>query len=146
MLIQLNLVPDKSLLAIVAIFLVTYFVVRNFFLRPINAILVERETDIRTAEQLHEQSLARFNEATAQMESQLHVAKKEAAAVRDKFRAEAAEHRQGVIDRTSGEAKQIVSEADAKLAADVKVARDRIVTEAESLAHTAAERILGRAV
>ena len=40
----------------------------------------------------------------------------------------------------------MIDEADAKLKADVKAARDRIVTEAESLARLAAERILGRAI
>jgi hypothetical protein len=40
----------------------------------------------------------------------------------------------------------MIDEADAKLTADVKVARERIVTEAESLARLAAQQILGRAV
>ena len=143
---QLNLIPDLTLLAIMAIFIANYFIVRTFFIRPINAILIERESDIRSAEQLHEQTLTRFNEATAEMESQVHAAKREAAAVRDRFRTEAGVHRNGVLERTAGEARGFVAEAEQKLGADVDKARVTIVRDAESLARTAAERILGRSV
>ncbi|MGN6186990.1 MAG: ATP synthase F0 subunit B [Thermoanaerobaculia bacterium] len=143
---QINLAPDLSLFAIMVIFILNYLVVRKFFLQPVNAILEERETETRSAEKLYEDALARFNEATAQTENQLHAAKRDAAAVRDRFRNEAGAYRQQVVERTQGEARQIVSEADAKLTSDVAVARDKIVRDSETLAHLAAERILGRAV
>ncbi len=143
---QLNLIPDKSLLVIVAIFIVNYFVVRAFLFRPVNRVINERENDIKSAQRIHEQSLARFNEATTEMEAKLHVAKRDASQLRDRFRAEAAAHRQSVVDSTHAQAKEIVAGADEKLSSDVKVAREKIVTESESLARLAAERILGRAV
>lgn len=128
------------------IFILNYLVVRKFFLQPVNAILEERETDTRSAEKLYEDALARFNEATAQTENQLHSAKRDAAQVRDHFRGEAAAYRQQVVEQTQGQAREIVSEADAKLTSDVAVARETIVRDSESLAKLAAERILGRAV
>lgn len=143
---QINLAPDLSLFAIMVIFILNYLVVRKFFLQPVNAILEERETDTRSAEKLYEDALARFNEATAQTENQLHSAKRDAAQVRDRFRGEAAAYRQQVVEQTQGKAREIVSEADAKLTSDVAVARETIVRDSESLAKLAAERILGRAV
>jgi len=143
---QINLAPDPSLLAIMVIFVLEYLVVRKFFLQPINTVVEERETERRTAEQLYEEALARFSEATSQMESQLHVAKRDASSIRDKYRTEAATHRNQVIEKTHGDAKQIVSEAEEKLSEDVKTARETIVRESESLARLAAERILGRRV
>lgn len=128
------------------IFILNYMVVRKFFLRPINDVIEQRETERRTAEQLYEEALARFNEATAQIESQVHAAKRDAAAIRDRFRSEAAAHRNQVIERTHGEAGRLVNDADAKLGVDVKTARERIALESESLARLAAERILGRPV
>src|SRR6187551_3626215 len=89
---QINLTPDPSLLAIMVIFLLNYLVVRTFFLKPINAVIEARETEVKTAERLYEEALARFNEATSQTEAQLHEARKEAAAVRDRFRSEAGAH------------------------------------------------------
>lgn len=143
---QINLMPDYSLLAILVIFIINYLVVRTFFLKPINAVLEERETETKSAEQLYEEALSRFNDATAQMEARVHSARREAAQLRDHFRGEAASQRQQLIERTSGEAKQIVGDADAKLTRDVAEARHTIVRDSESLARLAAERILGRAV
>jgi F-type H+-transporting ATPase subunit b len=143
---QINLFPDASLLAIMVIFILNYLVVRKFFLQPINEVIEQRETERRTAEQLYEEALARFKEATSQVESQLHTAKREAATVRDRYRAEAASHRNQVIEKTHDDARSIVSEAETKLSADAKAAREKIARESESLARLAAERILGRPV
>lgn len=143
---QINLAPDPSLLAIMVIFILEYLVVRKFFLQPINTVIDERETERRTAEKLYEEALAKFNEATAQMEAQLHVAKRDASSIRDRYRAEAAEHRNHVIEKTQNDAKRVVGEAEAKLSDEVKAAREKIVSESESLARLAAERILGRRV
>jgi F-type H+-transporting ATPase subunit b len=143
---QINLTPDLSLLAIMVIFIINYMVVRKFFLQPVNTVLEARETESRTAEKLYEDALARFSEATAQTEAQLHTAKREAAQLRDRFRGEASAYRQQVVDKTNAEARQIIGEADESLGRDVAVAREQIVRESESLARLAAERILGRAV
>ena len=143
---QIKLAPDLSLLAIVAIFIVNYLIVRRFFFEPLNRIIDERETEAKTAEQMYEHAMARFNEATSKMEEQLHVAKREAANVRDKYRAEAGSRRNQVLEKTQNEAKGVVAEAEKKLTADVKVAREKITRESESLARLAAEKILGRAV
>ena len=143
---QIKLVPDPSLFAIVVIFLLNYLVVRRFFLKPVLDVIDARESEISTAERLHEEALSRLNQATADIEAKLHTAKREASAVRDRFRADAGAHRNKVIERTQGEAKAIVAEADQKLSGDVKVARETITRESENLARLAAERILGRPV
>lgn len=143
---QINLTPDRSLLAIMVIFIMNYMVVRRFFLQPINGILEARETETRSAEQIYEDALARFSEATAQTEAQLHAAKREAGQVRERFRGEAAAYRQQVVEKTNVESRQLIGEADESLSKDVAVAREQIVRESESLARLAAERILGRAV
>lgn len=143
---QINLKPDLSLLAIMVIFIMNYLIVRKFFLQPINGVLEAREAETRSAETLYEDALARFAEATAQTEAQLHAAKRDASQLRDKFRTEAGAHRQQVVDATNAEARQIIGQADEQLGRDVAEAREKIVRESESLAHLAAERILGRPV
>ena len=143
---QINLAPDLSLLAILVIFLLNYLVVRNFFFKPVNQVLEARETETKTAEQMYESALERFNDATAQMEAQLHAARREAAKLRDQFRGEAGAYRQQVVAKTSAEAREVVTQAEEKLSHDVAAAREQIVRESDSLARLAAERILGRAV
>jgi F0F1-type ATP synthase membrane subunit b/b' len=143
---QINLFPDLSLFAVMAIFILNYLVVRKFFLEPINRVMEEREHETKSADELYEQAMARFNEATANVEERLHVAKREAANVRENFRSEASAHRTSVIEKTRGEAESFLADADTKLKDDVTAARDRIVRESDALAQMAAERILGRAV
>lgn len=143
---QIDLAPNLSLLAIMVIFALNYWVVRKFFLQPINGVLEARETETKTAEKLYEEALARLEEATARTEAQLHGAKRDAAQLREKYRGEAAAFRQDVVERTGAEARRTVGEADVQLVAAVGAARERIVNESEELARLAAERILGRAV
>jgi F0F1-type ATP synthase membrane subunit b/b' len=143
---QINLVPDLSLFAVMAIFLVNYFVVSHFLIRPINGVLEAREAEARTAQEIYERSLADFNEKTAEIEERFHVARREASQLRERFRAEAATHRATLMERTSAQGKKLVAEADERLRRNVAEARQKIVRESESLARLAAERILGRAV
>jgi len=143
---QINLVPDLSLLAVLAIFIATYVVVRNFFVRPILAVIESREHEQRGALEVYEAAMARFNEATAKMEEQLHVAKRQAGDVRERYRAEAASYRNAKIEETTTAASSMINEADEQLGRDVAAAREKIVRESESLARLAAERILGRPV
>jgi len=143
---QMKLAPDWSLLAIVVIFILNYLVVRKFFFQPINQVLEARAQETKSAEQVYEESLARFQEATSRVEEQLHTAKRDASSIRDRFRAEAGAYRTEAVTRTQAEAQQQVAAASASLDGDVKEAREKILRETESLAHLAAERILGRAV
>jgi len=141
---QINLMPDLSLLAVMVIFILEYIVVSRYFLRPINEVLESREAEAKAAQETYEQSLGRFNEGTNLIEQKIHEAKREAAQLRDKFRAEAGSHRASLVERTTSEAKKLVSEAEERLKRDVKEVREKIVRDAESLARLAAERILGR--
>ncbi|PYQ35621.1 MAG: hypothetical protein DMF57_02635 [Acidobacteria bacterium] len=143
---QINLVPDLSLFAVMAIFIVNYFVVSRFFLRPINDVLEAREAEARTAQETYERSLADFNQRTAEIEERFHATRRDASQLRERFRAEAGTHRASLIERTTAEAKKLVAEAEERLRRQVAEARQKIARESESLARLVAERILGRAV
>ena len=143
---QIKLFPDASLFAVMAIFIVNYFVVRYFLVKPVNAVLEAREAEKKTSDQMYEEAMNRYNEATARMEQELHSAKRDAMQVREQFRGQAVEHRGKVIATTQTEAKKIVTDADAKLTSDVAEARETIKHDSEKLARLAAEKILGRAV
>jgi len=108
---QINLMPDLSLLAVMVIFILEYIVVSRYFLRPINEVLESREAEAKAAQETYEQSLGRFNEGTNLIEQKIHEAKREAAQLRDKFRAEAGTHRASLVERTTSEAKTLISEA-----------------------------------
>lgn len=141
---QINLTPDLSLLAIAAIFLANYFIIKRFLIDPVNGVLLERETEIRGAEKVYEESLREFEAATAELETKLHLARREASEVREGYRGEAIEHRNQVVGRVRSEAEKMTAEAGDQLQLQTVAAREQIVRESESLARLAAERILGR--
>lgn len=143
---QINLTPDLSVIAIIVIFLINYLIVRRFLIKPVNDLLVWRETEVRGAEKVYEESIAKFNAATSEMETRVHQAKREAAQVREGFRAEANAHRAQLIERVRGEADAISKQTDEQLTRDVAAAREQIVRESDALAKLAAERILGRRI
>ena len=60
---QINLMPDLSLLAVVVIFIAEYFVVTRFFLRPINNVLEARDSEARTAQEIYEHVKRAFTHA-----------------------------------------------------------------------------------
>src|ERR1700692_2870617 len=136
---QINLTPDYSLLAIMVIFILNYLIVSKFFLRPINQVIEARENEVRSANEVYEQSMARFSEATTLMEEKLHAARHAAADVRDHFRRESSAYRTSIVEKTHTEAGSIIDEADEKLKGDVAAARTKIATESEALARLAAE-------
>lgn len=142
----MNLTPDWSLLVILAIFIANYFVVRTFFLKPINRVLTERERDVLSAEAVFEESMARFHEATSEMEARLIEARRKGASIREARRAEAAAQRAELVGRTRSEAEAMTGKAEEELRSDVAVAREKIVRESEALARLAAEKILGRSL
>lgn len=142
----INLTPDKSLIAIMVIFLLEYLVLRRFFFQPLNKVMTDREKDVRDAATRHEDALARLKEATLVMESRIGQAKKQGAELRESLKAEAAALRAAEVDRTRREADAIVAKAGEELAAAVAVARQKIDGEAPALARLAVERIVGRAL
>ncbi|MBI2215113.1 MAG: ATP synthase F0 subunit B [Acidobacteria bacterium] len=142
----INLTPDESLIAIMVIFFLEYLVLRVFFFQPLNQVMTAREKDVRDAATRHEDALARFNEATREMEARIGQAKKQGAELREALKAEAARHRTETVDKTRKEADVIVEEASDELATSVAAARQKIDGEAGALARLAVERIVGRAL
>ena len=143
---QINLTPDYSLLAIMVIFILNYLIVRKFFLRPINRVIEAREDEVRSANELYEQSMARFSEATAH---DGEAAPRRAARRRRRARSLPPRGRARIAPRSSKRRTTTPTRSSAKrttkLKEDVVEARAKIVSESEALAHLAAERILGRA-
>lgn len=141
---MIELRPDLSLLAIIAIFIVNYLIVKKWLVTPINDVLEWRDARVREADQKYEEALTRLSAATRDIENRLMEAKREASEVREGYRKEAGEVRDAKIRETRAEASRMIDEATARLDQDVSAARESIRSESEQLARLAAERILGR--
>lgn len=143
---QINLTPDWSLLAIMAIFIANYFVVRRFFFAPINQVLAEREEEVRSAEAIFEDAMSRFHEATTRMESRIQEARRKGSEIRESHRGKAATFRNEMLDKSRREAEQSVQSAESELRSSAAAAREKLTRESEALARFAAEKILGRKI
>lgn len=141
---MIELKPDLSLLAIIAIFIVNYLIVKKWLVHPINNVLEWRNSRVREADQKYEEALTRLNTATRDIEDRLMEAKREASEVREAFRREAGGKREALLSQTRAEADTMIAEATASLDQDLVAARESIRRESEQLARLAAERILGR--
>lgn len=141
---MIELKPDLSLLAIIAIFILNYLIVRRFLVGPINGVLEWREGKVRDADQRYEEALTGFNAGTEGIEKRLMEAKREGAEIRERYRREAGLQKEELIQKTREQADAMIREATASLDQEVARARDTIRQESEQLARLAAEQILGR--
>lgn len=141
---MITLTPDLSLLAIIAIFIINYLIVKKWLVQPINGVLEWRDERARDADLQYEEALTRLHAATRDIEDRLMEAKREGSEVRERYRREAGEKREALIRKTRSEAEQLISEATGQLGRDVAAARETIRKDSEQLARLAAERILGR--
>jgi F-type H+-transporting ATPase subunit b len=141
---MIELKPDLSLLAIIAIFILNYLIVRKFLVEPVNGVLEWREGKVRDADQRYEEALTGFNAGTEEIEKRLMEAKREGVEIRERYRREAGLQKDELIQKTRDEADAMIREATASLDQEVARARDTIREESEQLARLAAEQILGR--
>ena len=133
----MNLIPDASLLVIMGIFWITYWILRVFLFAPIQEILRERRETIDTARAEHE---AAMQQADAKIDAERHrltEARVEAAAKRDALRKEAETSRQETLGQTREETERRLTDAQEEL--DGIVAREREVLEGK--AHHLADRM-----
>lgn len=138
--------PDLSLVLIAILFWATYAVLRRFLLKPLGAILAEREQRVDDARRSLERALERQREVAMDLDRRLTEARREALAHRDAVRAAAAEKRQALLDEAREKARAAAAEAQARLDREALAAREQLRSEAQALAGEIAAYALGRKV
>ena len=138
--------PDLSLLLVVVIFWATYAVLRKFLLKPLGAVLAERERRVDDARAAAEAALEKQREVAVDLDRRLTEARREALAHREAVRATAADRRQAVLDEAREKARAVATDAQARLDRDARAAREQLAAEAKALAAEIAGYALGRKV
>lgn len=138
--------PDLSLVLIALLFWASYWVLRRFLLKPLGAILAERERRVDEARQALERALERQREVAADLDRRLTEARREALAHREAVRAATGEKRQALLDEAREKARASAAEAQALLDRDALAAREQLRAEAQALAAEIAAYALGRKV
>jgi F-type H+-transporting ATPase subunit b len=129
---ELVLIPEiRTLVVLIIGFVILIPIVNNLIVKPVYAVLDERQEKIAGARKRAESLEASANDVLSRYQASVREARSEHAQITGRARAEAERE----IEQSQGE-----------LRASLEQARDGLRTSAEELARQAAERILGRAV
>jgi F-type H+-transporting ATPase subunit b len=134
------------ILAQIAIFVVLWMVLKQFWFDPVGALLRERTRRSQgaleearvvrdEAEALRAQHARALDEVRAEAQRE----------VQEILRAADAEQRR-VLSEAQTEAERRLAEARGRIAGEVEVARETLRAEVSSLAHQVAQAVIGRAV
>jgi len=136
--------PDVTLLYVIFAFIVSYAILKKFLLRPLSAILEERESEEKAAARLHAVSLEEMRKAVAQAEASLSLARREALKEREALRGEGRSHLERKLSQARDAAASSISEASREIGEEARRRAAELPERARSLARALAEKILGR--
>jgi F0F1-type ATP synthase membrane subunit b/b' len=136
---------DASLLVIMAIFWVTYLILRVCFFKPMVALLEEREGRVSTAQQTWEQVFAETQKSLDAERAQLAETRRQAMHARAERRREAQEHRLATLAEVKKAVQGQLAEASAAIDRQVSTERQALAERVRGLADDIVRRLLGTA-
>jgi F-type H+-transporting ATPase subunit b len=136
---------DASLLVIMAIFWVTYLILRVCFFKPMVALLEERESRVATAQQTWEQATVSTQKRLDEERALLAETRRKAMSARAERRREAQEHRIATLAEVKKTVQQELAEASAAIDRQVGVERQALSERVRGLADDIVRRLLGNA-
>ena len=136
---------DASLLVIMAIFWVTYVILRVCFFKPMVALLEEREGRVSTAQQTWEQASAETQKKLDEERALLAETRRRAMSARAERRREAQEHRLATLAEVKKAVQAELAEASAAIDRQVRAERQTLAERVRGLADDIVQRLLGTA-
>ncbi len=116
----------------------------RLLLRPLTQVMQQREGAIRSARELAESSRAKAQAAADEFESKTRAARAEVYRQMDEKRRAALERRAEIVAATRAEVEKSATEATERIRTQAAAARTQIDRDADTLATTIVERVLGR--
>jgi F0F1-type ATP synthase membrane subunit b/b' len=138
--------PNFSLVIVMVCFWLTFWLVQKFLLKPVGAVLAERNRRVEGAEAEWQSKHQEYLDETARLESELETAAKAAAKVRTDHQQQALDRRQATLDTARQMANGRLDEAMEALNTDAAAARADLQSRARELARVFASQLLGREV
>jgi F-type H+-transporting ATPase subunit b len=137
-------IPDLSVAWVIILVLILTVVLDRLLLRPMTRVVNERQGAIRSARELAESSRARAEEATNEFNARTREARAELYRQMDETRRAALDRRASVVSETRREVEHLMNEAGARVRTQAETARAQLDRDADALAGTIVERVLGR--
>ena len=136
---------DASLLVIMAIFWVTYVILRVCFFKPMVALLEEREGRVATAQQTWEQASTEMQRRLDEERALLAETRRRAMNARAERRREAQENRLATLAEVKKTVQTELAEASAAIDGQARVERQALSERVRGLADDIVQRLLGTA-
>ena len=138
------MIPDLSVVWVIGFVLLLSVLLDRLLLRPVTHIMNEREGAMRAARDLADASRARAHAATQEFETKTRAARADVYRQMDEKRRVALGSRAEVVVATRREVEQLMHDATARVRAQSETARQQLDRDADVLASTIVERVLGR--
>jgi len=138
------LIPDLTVLWVVFFVLLLSVLLDRLLLRPLTRVMGEREGAVRSARELAESSRAKAQAAADEFDARTRAARAEVYRMMEDKRRAAMERRAQLVGETRAEVERTVNEATARVSAQAAAARKTLEVDADRLAATIVERVLGR--
>jgi F0F1-type ATP synthase membrane subunit b/b' len=138
--------PNLSLLLIMACFWLVYLLVRTQFLKPLGALLDQRERQIRDAREAFSGARQQLDEAITRCERDLAQAAAEAQKERATIRVAGEAKRRECLEEARVQGQERLAALAAELERSTREARDSLRLRGRDLSHELAERLLGRRI
>jgi F0F1-type ATP synthase membrane subunit b/b' len=138
------LIPDLSVVWVIALVLILSILLDRLLLRPLTQVMRERESAIHSARELAESSRAKAQAATEEFDARTRAARNDVYRQMEEKRRAALERRASLVADTQREIERTVHDATDRLRGQAAAARQQIDRDADTLAATIVERVLGR--
>ena len=138
------MIPDLSVVWVIVFVLLLSVLLDRLLLRPLTRIMRDRASAIATARNLAEASRAKAQAAAEEFEARTRAARADVYRQMDDARRTALERRTALVADTRRDIEATLADATARLRAQAHEASARLDRDADDLASTIVERVLGR--
>ena len=138
------MIPDLSVLWVIALLLLCVFVVNTLIFNPILHVSESRAKAVRDARELASSAAQKAADATQQFDRTMTAARADVYKQMDDARRVALEKRSAIMAETKREAEASLSDAVARLGSQASAAKTALEAEASTLAGDIVNRVLGR--
>ncbi len=138
------MIPDLSVLWVIALLMLCVFVLNTLIFKPILHVIESRTSAVRDARELATSAAQKAAQATEQFDRTLGAARAEVYKQMDDARRTALDKRAAIMADTKREADVALSDATSRLTSQASAARAALESEANNLAGEIVNRVLGR--
>jgi F0F1-type ATP synthase membrane subunit b/b' len=137
-------IPDLSVVWVIFFVLLLTAVLNRLLLRPMTRVMGERDGAIRSARELAEASRAKAQAASEEFDARTRAARGDVYRQMDEKRREALGRRARLVADTRSEVERTITDAKHRVQAQASAAREQLDRDADAVATTIVERVLGR--